>query len=352
MVTLTKKQLQARINNARSQPTARSRPARKPRAAQQVVRRAPNRIPAGLSPNHHFNAFGPSKPQALTFSVGPAVHVSGYGSKNFNVENTTNTMLVFQPGGGRDQLLIYTQSLTTGVWTLASTQNIDSTGITSTPSSTSPDSLMCSRGSMRVRNFSRAADSGGLIKVLRLSTGFDLTLQTPAVLDDMIHGNARTRAYTGSSLTQSHQWDCIPVSQDKYHAFTAVNTALGEVLDPAVSSTVIYFASTAVTNNYEVTFAATYYCRYRFIGPLTNMAANPPTIPIAKSNMLRDIAESVGSAGRLVGNAIGAEMTSVAKEVLPGYLGNLVRQGMGGGLAAGRSSAITGIEEIGSLALL
>jgi len=323
---------------------------------QNIVRNRPQ-VPRGLPPNHHFNAFGPQKPQALAFSVGPATHLGGLASISDFTSALQPTMWIFQPSGGYNQLgkCVTTDSGATFSW---GNNNIDSTGIDNTgggPSSGSPTQVLCSRGSIRVRNCSRAADAGGIVRVLRTGTPLSMTGSELGYLYDMVKNHPRTHTYTGSALTKAHQWDCIPVDQTSYAKFippTQAYSLLNGGDTPAVSSIIIIFEAFATVQNIELTMAACYYGRYRFAGPLASMASLPPTISLGITNMIRDAAEALGSAGRVVGNELlgrGAQRAISAGE---GYLGNLFNQNLNPGRLGGRWSTVQSIEEVaGPLAL-
>jgi len=311
-----------------------------------IIRRRP-KVPKGLDPKHHFNAFGHTAPQALSFSIGPATHLTGYRSVLFGSYATNPSMFIFQPGGGVDQLTRYTTTDGGVTWAAGSSYNIDSTGIAlGGASATVPDQVMCSRGSLRYRNVSRAADAGGVVKVLRLSSGMFNDSTAWANLYRLVQSHPRTHGYSGSALTAAHQWDCIPVSQAEYTSFRDPTTGPGATGVPPLTSIVIVMEAFSTVQDIEITFAANYYARYRVAGPLASMSRPPPTCSVTQTNLARDAAEAIGSAGRKVGNAILDGVT----DMTTGYIGNLFRQQVSTGMV-GRTSAITGIEELAPLAL-
>lgn len=332
------------------------RPQQRRAPQQQAVVRARNPIPRGLPNNHHFNAFGPQKPQAMAFSIGPATHVGGLASSSETTSTTQPIMFIYQPSGGFNQLmrLDSTDGGATFLWPPSNT-SIASTGISATPGVSSPAAVLCSRGSIRVRNTSRAADAGGVVRVLRLGTPLEFTGSDMGAVYTMVKGHPRTHTYTGSSLTMAHQWDCIPVDQASYSRFidpvagydVLQHSTLGNLqATPAVSSVIFVFESFAQIQNYEIAIAACYYARYRFVGPLASMASLPPHCPLARTNMLRDIAEAVGSAGRKVGTTLGNATLDRLVTGAEGFIGNLFRQNMNPGRLAGRWSTVSAIEEI------
>jgi hypothetical protein len=339
---------QAKQQKKQQQPRRRQqrRPIRVARADQIV--RTRGRIPKGLPITHHFNAFGPQASQALNFSVGPAVQVSGYRAQAITpTPGNDATLLIFAPGGGTDQLVGW--HLSAGTWSAEfSTANIDTTGISTTVSATSPDTVMCSRGSLRLRNVSRAADCGGVVRVLRLSTGFFATTDAQKdALVSLIRGHTRTVTYSGSSLSQCHQWDAIPVSQGKYMEFNKPETGIASYNDPSVSNLLVLIEDFATAQTYEATVAATYYARYSVSGPLANLSFPPPTTTIAHTNYVRDTAEAVGSAGKQVAQAGFAGLTqNLARRAYTagsGFLESMMNSGVNPGMY-GNTSRIMSIE--------
>lgn len=317
---------------------------------QQVVRRRP-RVPRGLPPSHHFNAFGPQTPQALAFSIGPATHLGGLATSSQTTSTTDPKMYVFQPSGGYDQVAIAESTTGGSTFNWIGNIGITSTGIGNSPSSSSPTQVLCSRGSIRIRNTSRAADAGGVVRVLRTGTPVDFGAPSLGGLYDYVKNNPRTHTYSGSSLTMAHQWDSIPVDQTSYSTFcdpASAYTILNTDRSPAVSSIIIIFESFSTVQDYEFTLAACYYGRYRYAGPLASMAVPPPTVSLGLTNKFRDIAESVGSAGRKVATKGAETLLNRALEGVEGFVGNLFRQNMNPGRLAGRYSTVSMIEDVTS----
>lgn len=166
----------------------------------------------------------------------------------------------------------------------------------------------------------------GAVHCLKLSTG--LPAINTAALENMCNlvlGHQRTVTNSGSQLSATHQWDCVPVSQDKYHGFNAPAYGNDESQDPGLTTILWVFEhNTAKAQTYEVSMAACYYARYASIGPLANSAVLPPTCGMAHVNRARDIMERLGSIGRpVVATAAGA-IADRAIEALPGMLGNML----------------------------
>jgi len=326
---------------------ARQQPRRRRRAARSApggdgVHRHKNIVPAGLSPNHHFDAFGPQKPQALAFSVGPATHINGAARFAVTVPTVASgyqvgyDLFAFQPGSGIHPM-IYCRyvptSASAGAWGPVSHWDIPSNGIEINASASSPETVMCSRGSVRLRNTSPAAQVAGVVHILRVSTGIPNFYATPADAESvkaLILTHKDTVTLSGSQLTQTQQWDCIPVSQDKYHGFIQPFGGNSTVLqDPGVSTILMLFETTPSTQYYEFSMAASYYARYRYSGPLANASMLPPTCPIGKANQARDLYEKMGSIGKPIVAAIGGALQDAATDALPGLIGNMFRQNRG-----------------------
>jgi len=183
-------------------------------------------------------------------------------------------------------------------WSLGETVLIATTGITDTPSASSPDTVMATRCSLRLRNVTAAGQVAGVVHFMRVSTGIAWGTAAAPDLVMMMLGSELTRSYSASELTATHQWDGIPVSQDKYHAFVAPSGFDASVADPGISTLLVLFeGGTTDIQKYETTVAAQYYARYRLAGPLSNMSKLPPTTSLDNINKLRSYAEGVGSAG-------------------------------------------------------
>lgn len=320
---------------ARRAPQGRNQQTPANRSSGQVVR-ARNPIPRGLSPNHHFNAFGTQIPQALAFSVGPATQVSGaYRFPLTLLPTDTLTLLAFQPGSGFHQTIIAKSSGGgPSSWSQVSAPSITSTGIDTVtgPSASSPDKIMCSRGSLRIRNLTPAGDVAGAVHILRVSTGLTHFYSHPTTAPDiaeMILQHKDTVTMSGSTLTETHQWDCIPVSQDKYHEFKTPDNLQSSISDPGLSTILVLFEHPTPQQHYEMSMAATYYARYRFSGPLANASGHPPVAPLNVINKIRDVAESIGSLGTPLFKAGMAMAKREMESAMPGMLGNLVRQNAG-----------------------
>jgi len=190
---------------------------------------------------------------------------------------------------------------------------------------------MCSRGSVRLRNISPAGNVAGLVRTLRLGTPTELQYTPSAAnltsVQQLIEGHSRTHTYSGSTLTETHQWDQIPVNQTDYMGFTNIgfqNSFWSSATQRGMSTVFMYISALGYQQTYEVSFAGDYYCRYGASGPLANIAQLPPTTTIAHTNYMRDVAESVGSAGINIIKDVGSFALNGAQSMASGYLKNLI----------------------------
>lgn len=287
------RKVQKRIQKPKAKQQVRQKQQGKPNVTRTVNTGLPG-MQKMLGKSHHFNAFGAPAPQALAFSVGAATHICGVKRWPIATQPTTSDYLLvaFQPGGF-NQLLYSSRNTSTGVWT-PSFQTISSVGIDGFgPTASNPDTIMCTRGSIRLRNVTAAGAVQGVVHVMKAFTGLPDFFNNPTETDEIVNlilEDARTTTYSASELTASYQWDSIPTSQDKYHAFQAPRAANAQaLLDPGLSTTLILIESVGANNtpqDYELSLAATYFARYNKTGPLANMAKQPPTAPLNVINMM------------------------------------------------------------------
>jgi len=315
---------------------------------------APRRIPAGLSRNHHFDAFSPGKPQAMAFAIGPATHVNGARRFTVDIPNSvesTHTIARFQPGGGFNQWVTTTLSLPTdpadpSVWSPVTNVTINSTGILSdgTFTATNPTHVMCSRGSLRVRNMTRSLNVAGSAQILRRSVPLTGLIDFQTLYNDvkdLIEESTATVVMTGMELTRSHQWDCIPVSQAAYTSFNEPVSGEVERLDPGLSSVFILFEHGQQPQQYEVSMAACYYARYNIVGPLSNMGKAPPVAPLSLINSIRTAAEHVGSFGRPLAASVAGGIAEALEQRAGAYLASAGAQRAGAYLGTAGMLALT-----------
>jgi hypothetical protein len=314
-------------------PPGRARPAPKRAATQR--RNIRGRLPNG----HHFDAFGQKPPQSLPFSIGPATHLAGFAAATASVSpsGAADLMLLYQPNSSAPYgSFLYDHA--TGNWT-STFQRLPGVAIDGTISSGNPADFMCSRGSIRIRNITRAADAGGLVRVLNFTSSTDPSNDGNPSLSSIrtnIESNPRTTTFSGSTLSASRQWDNIPVNSARYLHFNKSSDHTGHsssfwlaMNDPGMSTTCILFKGFSTPQTYDVTYAATYWARYIDAGPLASMAQLPQTIPLPVSNMIRDAAERVGTAGRNV-------LSDAANQGKHAFVKGLMNQGLRYSATSGR----------------
>lgn len=263
-----------------------------------------------------FNAFALDKP-ALAFSVGRATLVRGMARRTFGVKATVNgapmpnqthvvAVLSAHPGVITGQIAGVARDHST-----VSVQHVvvmDSAGFSALgPSSSSPDSALTARLSVRLRNISPALEVAGQCYSLNMASGLGLLTQDNWVnLIDYVESHPRTVTYSAHELRSCRQWNAHPVDQSAYHRFTSPGTDANAfqqgLLDPGMSTIVLVFpiisSSDALADQqYELTVQGQYYTRYRVTGPLAHAAEAPPTMPLPILNAARDAAEAVGSFG-------------------------------------------------------
>lgn len=257
-----------------------------------------------------FNGFNPS-PMPLAFSVGRAVRLQGLARHEINtspgaIAGMDYSVAIFNGSPGHYVGTVYDVNSTAGTFGHAGFFTMDAAGFDghSIPASGRPDTAMCSKLSVRIRNISKAVDVAGVVRVLNVAAGINVTGPEMINLIHYVNDHPRTRTFGAAELRASRQFDTHPVDQAKYHTFISPTTTSAEwdeaIKDPAMSSIVMLFP-TIIANHYEVTVNAHYYARYRITGPLANMAAHPPTAPLSVLNEARDRAERMGSDGIAVG---------------------------------------------------
>lgn len=241
-------------------------------------------------------------------------------------------MHIFQFTGGVNQMITASTSNGGVTWGSYVYRNISSTGFSTTSGSGSPEKLMVTRGSVRLRNFTRVLDLEGVTRILRVSTPIPSVGHADLLsLMNLVNGNVRTRTYTNHELLKTHQWDAVPVDQSSYSEFRSPAVATNVIQTPALSALVFVQESTGTAQSYEFGMATTAWARYSEIGPLASMAVRPPTLPMGTINSVRDKAESIGSAASAVGDAVFRTVRTIGKVV---YGANAIRQAIQGGAGA------------------
>jgi hypothetical protein len=239
---------------------------------------------------------------------------------------------MFQFTGGYNQYTGYYSNNAGDTWTQLdggiSPQTIDSTGITLTAGAGSPNKVMMTRGSVKLRVYTKALNLEGLVRVLRISSAIpDINNADLYNLFLYISGHIRTRTYTSQELTQTHQWDAIPTDQASYMTFRTPSSGISNIAEPSMSTIVFLQESVTEVQSYEFGMGTTGWARYSEMGPLASMAVHPPTAPQALINEIRDRAEALGSAASAVGTAVVNSAQTVGKaalayKYLKGMVGN------------------------------
>lgn len=260
-----------------------------------------------------FNGFSPA-PMPLAFSVGRATRLQGLCRHEINttvgtVEGTDYTVAIFNGSPGHYVGKAYDVNSVAGTFGLTAFFTMDAAGFDghTIPTSGRPDSAMCSKLSVRIRNISKAVDVAGVVRVMNVAAGINVEGPQMINLIHYVNDHPRTRTFGAAELRASRQFDTHPVDQAKYHTFISPTTTGAEwddaIKDPALSTIVMLFP-TIPLNHYEVTVNAHYYARYRITGPLANMASHPPTAPLNALNKARDDAERLGSDGYAVATRV------------------------------------------------
>jgi len=205
--------------------------------------------------------------------------------------------------------------------------------------SDAPNNAIPTRCSLRIRNWTQHIGVGGIVRILRMTTGVALnSLETTngelATFMEGIRSHTRTRTYGGEELLESHQKNCTVVDQSKATWFsdwnaitpnnllpwtlaegwdqvTGVSTTFTQQLhDPSYTPIAILFepfvaavAGGVVGNKYEVNVRSQFLTHYTQGSMLANMAISPPTVPDALTKH-RDAEEGKGSILERLGSAL------------------------------------------------
>lgn len=201
-----------------------------------------------------------------------------------------------------------------------------------------PDNAIPTRCSLRIRNWTQQMGVGGVVRVLRLTTG--LALHSPqttngqlALFMEGIRTHTRTRVYGGEELTEVHQKNCTVVDQSKATWFIdwdkvmktdqtpwaeeqhwgneyTIDAFTSALHDPAYTPIAILFepfvaavSSGVVGNKYEVSVRSQFLAHYAQGTMLANMAIAAPTAP-GPLTTHRDREEHKGSTLERIGNTI------------------------------------------------
>lgn len=175
--------------------------------------------PRGLG---YYDAFSTMSDSAMThLSIGPATPIVAKttcldnGSPISTKWKYSAQLLVVGPAPGSTQAVLYRESSVTPT-DKVDLIAYDSTQLLSDP----PAEMIPTRCSVRVRNFTNQYNMGGLIRVLRATTGMflDPDYTSNGALADLMQGirdHRRTHTYTGPEFTKAMQKNAIVADQSR-----------------------------------------------------------------------------------------------------------------------------------------
>lgn len=269
----------------------------------------------------YYDAFEHDPYSALTHqSIGPATPILASTAVSSGLITRKDSPLDGGPyTSGAMLLLVYpsTSPVQARLWqcssstgaSLASHLDYTSPQLLADP----PDNAIPTRCSLRIRNWTQQVGLGGIVRVLRLTTGVTLapsftTNAELAALQESIRNHARTRAYAGEELTHAHQKNCTVVDQSKAVWFTNWDESFDasqyswasgagitgymdsftyQTHDPSYSPLAILFEpfvaavnAASVGNVYEVSIRSQFMSHYAQGTILANMAVDPRANPM------------------------------------------------------------------------
>lgn len=299
----------------------------------------------------YYDAFAHDPMSACTaFSVGPATGITGTARHSVNTQlPTTNhsgaVLTVIAPSLSAVQGISY-MSDANGAFTYS---EATSPQLTSDP----PGSAIPTRCSLRIRNVSPTFTKGGIVRTLRVTTGFAIPTSF-AELDafcELVRNHDRTRTYSGAALSEDFQINCTVVDQARATSFQNWGSNIGVAMTtPTYTPIVILFepfsgiaGSTALTttpNTYEITIRSQFLGRYPQGTMLANLAIPPRSIGDGV-NPVRDREEAKGSALHPVSEATlaaGQNFLQTLSEQVPMF--ELANQNMTGMTLASQAKVL------------
>jgi hypothetical protein len=297
----------------------------------------------------YYDAFAHDASSVAThMSIGPATPIVGTTLSSVNLISRKPgplvdgslleagaIMLVVMPAPGSIQAVAYWCSSNLAAGVISHTP-YESPQLKADPAET----VIPTRCSLRMRNWTQQVGVGGIVRVLRATTGLTLSVNDTtndqlAILMHEIRTHSRTRTYGGDELLQSMQKNCTVVDQarattfDNFDLFipaddlawtgpTEANWNQAQSIppftrvlhDPAYTPIVILIepfvaavSGATVGNTYEVNIRSQFLAHYAQGTMLANMAINPSHKPEAL-NKARDHEESKGSMFDQVSRAI------------------------------------------------
>lgn len=320
----------------------------------------------------YYDAFRHTPSTVLTaFSIGPATPIqattvfSVETSRPYPWDDDRNPLYVKGEGGTRMLIIYPARDNTQAVLLQLPTKNFGTDAAPNPKFQTSalvdyhyynspqletdaPQSAMPARCSARVRNYTESLAVGGLVRVLRVTTGFDIGNATEegknkdaawfAAQCTAIRNHERTRTYDAAELRETMQKNCTVVDSTRSTTFNqfAATPIESEMLDPTFTPIVFLFEPFASTlgpqllsgggNVYEFNLCTQFLAHYRQGTMLANMAIDPRS-DVALHNKHKNEEERKGSTLESVANVIShvgrvawdhrREIMGVAKKVAP-----------------------------------
>lgn len=277
----------------------------------------------------YYDAFAHNPQEACTaYSVGPATGIVGASRTTISTHAPATpasgysgvVLMVVCPTLSSNQAIIFSDNAGT-----MDISFVSSPQLVADP----PQTAIPTRCSLRLRNITAQIAKGGVIRTLRLTTGFQIPANLTALdaLCENIRNHDRTRTYAGSSLADDFQINCTVVDQSRATSFDSWGAEGFQhfLLNPSYSPIAILFEPFAISsgssltlgsvNNYEVTIRSQFLARYAQGTMLANLAVPPPAVGDVV-NKLRDHEESKGSALQRVADAA---LNYVTNTVMPGF---------------------------------
>jgi hypothetical protein len=312
-----------------------------------------------------YDAFSmPLTTLATPMSIGPATPIESEAKHTIETPQgaTFCTMIIAYPSASATQFQILSQSSGTPTGTCGS-QGIQSPQLQASP----PKQSIPIRQSIRLVNSTPLLQHGGLVHVLRASTGIFMPYLNSelTLLADHVRQHARTRTYQGSELGKSTfqinahvndasraMWfkqfgakinvDNIPgwPSPPPVPGVSSVGQMQAELMDPSYTPVIFVFDAVAggaavSVNSWMIDVKSQFLGRYDQGSMLANLAVNVPAHGDAM-NKVRDAEESKGSTLSQVGHAFGQAARFGAK-----WAGPVARLALGN--VPGAGAAVDGL---------
>lgn len=277
----------------------------------------------------YYDAYAHNAGEVMTYaSIGPATPITATTICDQGIKTLTSApdgsdlqwgarLLVVYPSASAEQARLYTFNPDGNNDSPINIKAFSSPQLNLDP----PDDCIPTRCSVRIRNVTQQMAVGGVVRVLRLTTGF--AVEKTAGVDgiattngelgrfvDGIRTHERTRTYGGDELVTTHQKNCSVVDQSRATHFTSwdmkikaqelpwtfpldwpqgarVTTFAAECHNPAYTPIAILFepftaavsGSESLGNTYEVNIRSQYLAHYTQGSMLANSAVSPPTDP-------------------------------------------------------------------------